>query len=129
MEYVIEEFPGHIKCFARLADENICKCQIGIEKGVWTISAWFTKEEYKHQGIGKETMQYILRYMFETFGAPEEIDYIWNGTNQYVYDWIHNCFDAYCKCPIAIQKTQSDDDWSSHVYVLNHQKIFQYFKI
>lgn len=50
----------------------------------------------------------------------------WNGLNQYVYDWLEKNFDAVCNCPLAVQKTQSDDDWSSHIYTLDKDKVLEF---
>lgn len=34
-----------------------------------------------------------------------------------------------CNCPIAVQKTQTGDDWDSHIYTLNKNKVLDYFKV
>ena len=60
------------------------------------------------------------------FGIPAHIEYIWNGQNQYVYDWLKKNFDAVCKCPIAAQKTQPGDDWDSHIYELDCNKVLRF---
>ena len=60
---------------------------------------------------------------------PDKIEYIWNGANQYVYDWMTHHFDPISKCPIAVQKYASEDDWDSHVYILNVEKVLKYFEI
>lgn len=110
--------------------KKICKCLIYTDRShkIWTISSWFTKNGYGNHGIGKETMYNTLKHIYDKFGYPNEIKYIWNGTNEYVMDWLAENFDAVCDCPIAVQKTQSDDDWLSHMYTLNTKKVLKYFK-
>lgn len=117
------------KCIYNVEEKEACKCIINVEDDAFTISSWFTKEDYRHNGIGKITMRDLLTYLINCFGVPEKVNYIWNGQNQYVYDFITSNFDAVCSCPIAIQKTQFDDDWSSHIYGLNRDKVFGYFDI
>ena len=62
-------------------------------------------------------------------GAPDTVEYIWNGANQYVFDWLEENFGALSKCPIAVQKYASDDDWKSHIYILNREKFLKYFGV
>lgn len=110
--------------------EEICICKVYMDNKhkVWTISSWYTKEEYKNKGIGKKTLAKIINHLYVVYGKPEKIEYVWNGTNEYVYDWMVKHFDAVCKCPIWVQKTQTEDDWESHVYVLDVDKVLEYFE-
>jgi hypothetical protein len=64
--------------------------------------------------------------MRTAFDIPNHIEYIWNGQNQYVYDWLVKNFDAVCECPIAVQKTQPGDDWDSHIYELDCNKVLSF---
>lgn len=109
---------------------SMCKINIDTSNGIpkWTISEFFTEKEFMHKGFGKITMKHLVHYLIGIFGVPSDIEYIWNGANQYVFDWITEEFDAVCQCPLAVQKTQTDDDWSSHMYTLNRDKVLQYFK-
>lgn len=123
-----------ISCTAHTKDvEEACKCTLSIHKenGItsWVISEWFTAEKLKHQGIGKKTMNELLKYCKYISGIPDMIEYIWNGENEYVMEWLSSNFNAVCECPIAVQKTQPDDDWTSHQYVLNKIKVLNYFGI
>lgn len=122
----------NIVCIAESDDiGEICKCNVYTDNRhtTWTISSWFTKNGYNGKGIGRLTLYNILNYLYRLYGKPLSIEYIWNGTNEYVFNWLTEHFDAVCKCPIAIQKTQSDDDWSSHIYILNTDKVLNYFNI
>lgn len=107
------------------------KCRICFDESgkVWTISSWFVEPEYQNQGIGHRILQKTLARMYQTYGLPDKIEYIWNGANEYVLNWMERHFDAACTCPLVIQKTQTDDDWSSHIYELNTEKVLCYFKI
>lgn len=116
-----------------LIHENIpvCKCRMYTDdsKKIWTISSWYTKKEFNHQGFGKKTLDKTVWEMYKQFDVPEKIDYIWNGANDYVYNWISKNFDAKSSCPIAVQKYATDDDWTSHIYNLNKEKFLKFFGI
>lgn len=118
------------KCIAYYGDNDVCECQLSVDKdNIWTISSWYTNKNYKHQGIGKLTMNFLLTYVYEIYSHPTKIQYIWNGANSYVMDWLNKNFDAECQCSIAVQKISDSDDWSSHIYDLNVDKMFSYFNI
>lgn len=121
-----------VECKSTVGNETACKCSLDIDiingKIKWTISSWFTENKFKYQGIGKRTMGRLFTYCIIKYGIPTNVEYIWNGKNEYVLEWLERNFDAICTCPIAVQKTQADDDWSSHIYVLNTHKILKYFK-
>lgn len=134
MQYDIHYDYKHIKnesisCIATIGDKEICNCKIyrkADQTNTWVIPAWFTEEGYKNQGIGTDILKHGLQNMAQIFGLPDHIEYIWNGLNQYVYDWLEKNFDAVCNCPLAVQKTQSDDDWSSHIYTLDKDKVLEF---
>ncbi len=113
-----------------LADK-LCECKIDVDPvtKTWTISSWFTTERHKHHGFGKLTLQECLNAISAVYGTPDIVEYIWNGANQYVFDWLDENFGALSKCPIAVQKYASDDDWESHIYILNREKFLKYFSI
>lgn len=115
------------KCIAKYKDTEVCKCQISANKALWTISSWYTHKDFLNQGIGTKTLKFLVAFLYNKFGTPQSIEYIWNGTNYYVYEWIESKFDAISTCPIAVQKTQCEDDWSSHIYNLNVKKVIEYF--
>lgn len=122
-----------LSCIASLPEEReICStCHVYAEEEhqVWTIAVWYTNDGYKNQGIGKQTLAKIITYLYVFYGKPSKIKYIWNGAHQYVYDWMVKHFDAVCQCPIVIQKTQAEDDWDSHIYNLNVDKVLKYFEL
>ncbi len=129
--YEIINKNGHETCKQIIGDIEVCTCEISINKvtNTWNINAWYTKEGFKNKGYGKATMHKLLAHCIEKYGEPNIIQYTWNGTNAYVMNWLERCFDAICTCPIAIQKTQSEDDWDSHIYELNKEKVLVYFKL
>lgn len=113
-------------------DENlITKCKINISNNYkkWTISEWFTTTNFQHMGFGKVALKNALIELLNQYGEPNEIEYIWNGVNQYVYDWLVENFDAKCECPIAVLKKQADDDYLSHMYMLNKNKVLNHFNL
>lgn len=118
-----------IECIASVDKAQVCECKVSVDKSLWTISSWFTKPGYKGKGIGKNTMKTTLNHILKTYGVPEKIEYIWNGANSYVLEWLEKNFDAVCTCPIAVQKLLTEDDWSSHIYELNAKKVLSYFEL
>lgn len=129
VEYKVERISEKkIICEYMLDGVSASECTIDISRGVWVITGWFTKEGFKHNGYGKKTMKYLLDYLVEIYGQPGGLEYVWNGQNDYVYEFIQKHFDAKCKSPIAVQKYQAEDDWESHMYVLNADKVFEYYR-
>lgn len=122
MYFTTKQNKNYFTTTAYVDNESVCKCVISRDTDKWTISSWYTEKEYQHHGYGKLTLYECLSYMSKHFPKPEHIKYVWNGANQYVFDWLKENFDAVCDCPIAIQKYNSDDDWLSHIYKVVHQK-------
>lgn len=125
----LDEENGVIEYIAKAGNDVICRCEIHKKdnsSNTWVIPAWFTEDGYKNRGIGTAVLASALRDMRTAFGIPDHIEYIWNGQNQYVYDWLIKNFDAVCKCPIAVQKTQPGDDWDSHIYELDCNKVLRF---
>lgn len=113
-----------------LRDEDgarVCKCKICFGNNSWSISEWFTASGYQNQGYGNKTMKHAVQTLLEKTGTPNEIRYIWNGANEYVYQWLTKHFSPTTLMPIEVQKTSSDDDWSNHIYILDKNKFLQYF--
>lgn len=132
MTYDIQEKGNRVICELSLSEaNNVCECTISVNKqtNVWTISEWFTTSGFGNKGFGKATLKYALDYCMDKYGYPTGIEYTWNGVNSYVLTWLEQHFDAVCNCPIAVQKSQPDDDWDSHIYKLNKEKVLEYFKI
>ena len=105
----------NIKCSAVYNDIEICECELYTDKEYtfWTIHYWHVNDGYGKNGIGTKTMRELISHTYNTHGIPEKIEYVWNGENSYVFDWIYKNFDAVCLCPITVQKTHPEDDWMS----------------
>lgn len=129
MDIRIKTDTNSITCETIIENNIACYCRVNFAGDTWTISSWYTAKNYKHQGIGKKTLQTALEKVYDMTSKPDKIEYIWNGANQYVYDWMIHHFDPISKCPIAVQKYASEDDWDSHVYILDVEKVLQYFEI
>lgn len=114
-----------------LEDETneISRCNILVNQGTWKISSWYTNEGYKGQGLGKKCMRELIQYIYLKMGKPEYVEYIWNGQNEYVYQWMERHFNPISKCPIAVQKYDMSDSWDSHIYKLNVDSFLNYFKV
>lgn len=126
------KFTGGTKfmtCWSYSEDKKlVSKCKINTDKNKWTISEFYTEKPFMHMGFGKITMKALIKRLLIMYGEPLLIEYIWNGANEYVLEWITKEFGAVCQCPIAVQKTQTDDDWTSHMYTLDKNKVLEYFK-
>lgn len=96
---------------------------------VWTISEWFVNSDYQNKGYGRTILFTALSELYNMYGLPFEIQYVWNGQNMYVYEWLSKYFRPISGCPIAIQKVASDDDWDSHIYKIDRDKVLSYFDI
>ena len=129
MDIRIKSDTNSVTCETIIENSIACSCRVNFTRGTWTISSWYTSKNYKRQGIGKKTLQTALEKVYDITSKPDKIEYIWNGANQYVYDWMIHHFDPISKCPIAVQKYASEDDWESHVYILNVEKVLKYFEI
>lgn len=114
-----------------IMDKNTCisSCRINITGKAWTISSWYTAKGQKRNGYGRHVLQTAMQNAYAKTGYPDKIEYIWNGANQYVYDWMSKHFEPVSRCPLAVQKYASGDDWESHIYILNVEKVLRYFEI
>jgi hypothetical protein len=112
-------------------DVKLCECRINVDENGkhWTISSWYVTKGNNHRGFGKATLTACLKAIYKEYGLPSHIDYIWNGANQYVMDWLTNHFDPICKLPLAVQKCDDIDDWTAHMYTINKDKLFEYLHI
>lgn len=122
---------NQIRCNISENDVVISVCILSVDpgSGTWNVTFWNTRDGYKHKGYGKESMKLVLYKAVEIYGFPEIMQYTWNGDNQYVLEWMEKHFDAECICPLAVQKTQPDDDRESHIYVLDRKKVSAYFSL
>jgi len=113
-------------------NEYICKCTISVNKNdnSWNISQWYANKNYQHQGYGRATMKYLVNALYNLYGVPNKLVYIWNNANEYVYDWIHLNFDAKISDSTLLVLKYSDEDIKEgHEYFLNIDKFFKYFGI
>lgn len=114
-------------CKSYLNNDKVCECRITVSNRIWSITSWYTVKEFMHRGFGSQTLSALLKGVNVECGLPDKVEYIWNGANQYVFDWLCEHFGAVSKCPIAVQKYDSSDDWDSHIYTLNRDKFVNYF--
>lgn len=111
--------------------ERVGYSRLSIDKtsNVWTISEWFVNSNQQNKGYGRTILFTALSELYNMYGLPFEIQYVWNGQNMYVYEWLSKYFKPVSECPIAIQKIASDDDWDSHIYKIDRDKVLSYFNI
>ena len=107
----------------------VTESQVNVDtkKSCFSISYWHTKQGYQKHGYGVETLKKNLENLVSVFGIPENFEYIWNGANQYVLDWLINNFDAKPVESLAIAKYEAGESWEGHVYVLNREKVVRFF--
>lgn len=103
--------------------KQICWCSVSMHDDTWRITSWYTEPQYAHQGYGTMTLSYCIKQMLAERSIPKQIEYVWNGQNQYVMDWLKEHFDPVCKLPLAVQKYSDADDWDAHIYRLNIDKV------
>lgn len=120
---------GKLKTYMFDGKLKVGHCTISVKEQTWTITGWYINGDYQHKGLGKELLSNSLHYLRNNIGYPESVEYIWNGSNEYVMDWLESNFNPISKCPLAVQKYSSDDDWMSHVYTLNREAFLAYFNI
>lgn len=111
--------------------EYICKCVISVNKNdnSWIISQWYANKNYQHKGYGRLTMKYLVQELYNKY-KPNNIIYIWNNVNEYVYNWIVNNFDAKLSDEaIRILKVTDEDVKEGHQYYLNKDKFLKYFEV
>lgn len=112
-------------------DKTIGRCFISSEQSVWTISAWYIEKEYQNRGLGRKLLFETCERFFEKMGAPIEIQYNWNGTNSYVFDWLSDNFSPLSLCPINVLKYEDiypGDIPEGHLYKLDKEAFIKYWK-
>lgn len=128
--YSISSLGNKHIAYAKHDGDTIGHCSISVDKSNnWMISEWFVDSGFQKQGIGRELFKQNCAHLVENFGYPNKIEYIWNGTNQYVFDWLQENFAPVSMCPISVQKYSSGDDWLSHVYSLDKDAFLKYFDV
>ena len=129
MEFIDKEKPSCFETYLVENEEPLCECRVAFERDVWSISSWYTNKQYLHKGLGFKTLQHNLQELLSKKGEPEEIRYIWNGANEYVMDWLKQHFTPVSMLPVSMQKENDIDSWDAHVYVLDKDKVFEYFRL
>lgn len=100
------------------------------EGSKWTITQWYINSDYMKKGYGRLLMRSVLRSMCnETDIRPTEVEYIWNGVNKYVHEWLERNFNATCKVNEWASKGSAEDDWSNHIYRLDANLFRNYFEL
>ena len=126
--YILETNEHCFKGKLYISDKLVSHCAVDYDDDGWVISAWYTDGEYKQKGYGKEVLTRTLRELAKK-KIPNKVEYVWNGKNDYVYNWLRNHFNATCNCPLAILKNESADSWDSHIYTLDSNKVIDYFEL
>lgn len=128
---VIESDASKVSVESYIGTTLVCKASASVDMFEYSVNirSWFTQDGYKNHGYGRETMRRLLLHVKYLLSRIDIATYTWNGTNEYVLNFIQNRLGAVCICPIAIQKKCPDDDWSSHIYNLDINKVVEYFRI
>lgn len=133
IEYRFTETPDSRQLNSVLRDGKavIGRCSISEEDKVWTISAWYVDKEYQNRGIGRKLLFDTCEELEKRIGAPAEIQYNWNGTNTYVFDWLSENFSPLSLCPMSVLKYEDiypADIPEGHLYKLKKEQFIQYWK-
>ena len=126
MNYIKEIDDRGIRVQLKEDNIQICECRISLSNNIWSITEWFTSNEYKNKGYGTQTMKYTVQQLYDAYGMPEGIRYNWNCVNEYVLEWIIRHFDAKPLIP-EYERFTGEDTWDSHIYILNKNKFINYF--
>ena len=118
--------PKMYEANAYLGEDHVCRCDISVDSGVWQITSWYTEKNFMHRGYGKKTLFHLLSYLRKEFGVPGSIEYVWNGANQYVMDWLKENFAPVSKLPLSVMKYSDVDDWLAHIYILDRDKVMEF---
>ena len=113
----------------RIHGDTVCSCKVSIDNNIWSIVSWYTEKEHLHNGYGYKTMRHIILRLYEAYGEPDKIRYVWNGANEYVMEWMNRHFSPVSMLPLVVQKYSDKDDWESHIYILDKDKFLKYFDI
>lgn len=120
------------KRFGYAVINNNCyigRCTITVKRHQLTVSEWYVNDWFKHKGIGKEMLRHLIQKYIGDVGTLKEVLYIWNGDNDYVYDWLVRNFNAEVDLTIEEQKNYYDDTKSGHFYRLDVNMFKEYFHI
>lgn len=112
-------------------EKVIGRCSISMEAGVWTISAWYVDKEYQNKGLGRKLLFDTCEEFQKIVGEPVEVQYNWNGTNKYVFDWLSDNFSPLSMCPISVMKYEEiypEDIPEGHLYKLVKEQFVSYWK-
>lgn len=108
---------------------TIGRCTITVKKNQLTISEWYVSDWFSNRGIGRELLTFLIKYSIGDVGDLKEVLYIWNGANEYVYDWLVRNFNAEVNLSIQEQKNSYDDTKDGHFYKLDIDMFKDYFDI
>lgn len=133
IEFKFATSPDSAKQNSILRDDDfvIGRCTITEEQGVWTISAWYVDKEYQNQGLGRKLLFDTCEELLKKVGEPQELQYNWNGTNTYVFDWLCANFAPLSMCPMSVLKYEDiypADIPEGHLYKLSKEQFTQYWK-
>lgn len=112
-------------------DRIIGRCTVSASQGIWTISAWYVDEEYQNRGLGRKLLFNTCENLEKKVGEPMEIQYNWNGTNDYVFNWLSENFSPLSMCPMSVLKYEDiypEDIPSGHLYKLKKEQFVKYWK-
>ena len=107
------------------------RCSISNQEGVWTISAWYIDNPYQNKGLGRKLLFDTCEELAEKDRMPGEIQYNWNGTNNYVFDWLSENFSPLSMCPMSVLKYEDiypADIPEGHLYKLVREQFIDYWK-
>ena len=113
----------------QIEGKQVGECSINVNGKTWTIASWFVKDEYQNRGYGRKMLKACMVEILKSNPYPNRIEYVWNGENYYVFNWLESNFAPVSMCPLSVRKYANDDDWESHIYLLDVDKVLEYFEL
>ena len=109
---------------------DIGHCKIDYDSDSLIITEWYINSEYRHRGLGRLLLDKTLKIVIQNLGyLPAKIEYIWNGKNEYVLDWLTKNFNAKDIGDLNQKKYSPADTWENHRYTLNRENFVKYFNL
>ena len=117
-----------IRFGVNVGDKEVSYAKVNINGKSWEVSAWYTDAEYQNKGYGSIALKQAMVYAHACTEDPEQVEYTWNGVNQYVMDWLERKFNAKCTCPIAVLKYSVEYTKEAHKYELDVKSVLDWIK-
>lgn len=73
---------------------STCWLSVDADIKLWSILNWETIKGKRKQGYGKLAMWAAALNVYQRFGIPSNVLYLWDGNNYYIRHWIDRNFEV-----------------------------------